>query len=130
MTIWQAFKHFNIPVKKRYYFQAKHGIWMKQPHTPMTEEEICRKMQLIDLSTYKEWEKSDQYQKLLFCLLEGSFAADIADVYRAVSDKAKTTGDEKAIKNMLMLQKEIKRFGKVQEPVQEQDDDFDGLMIG
>lgn len=136
MSIWKEISNIQNPRRKA-YFQWKNGIQnIKKDYSKMTEEEFLEYVDGGDeaLRYLKRWESSPEYKRLLFLLKEDEFATDLLDVYEAVKEKAVEETDSQAIKNMIMLQKEIKKYRKdideyfEQEEKEEQEQD-DGLII-
>ena len=81
---------------------------------------------------FKKWERTEEYKNLVALYLAGKTAEDLIQMYNAVKDKA-LKGDEKAVKLMLQLQKEIdqhkkqaiKSFNQLDEEEIEDDDDLE-----
>ena len=126
----------NIKLEKRYYFMWKHGMrtWAVD-YSTLTEEQFIEKYckgSKIKYKNLQDWEKTQEYQNLLNLKMSENMTEDIYNIYNIVKDKA-IEGDDKAIKTLLMLQKEIKGNLKnmdkkvKQEPEEEIEDD--GLEI-
>lgn len=96
--------------KKKEYFLWKHNLYVMRTE-PMTEEELCNRLNIKSLSFMRKWEKSSEYLKLVNLYIESQSAKDLEDIYRIVKEKA-LTGDEKSIKMLLELQKNAKSFNK------------------
>ena len=129
----------NIKLEKRYYFMWKHSMktWARD-YSTITEEQFkekyCKNSE-IKYKNLQDWEKTEEYQNLLNLKMAECMTADIFKIYNVVKDKA-IEGDDKAIKTLLMLQKEIKGNLKnmdkkvKQEPEEEaNEDEDDGLEI-
>lgn len=127
-------------MRRRVYFQWKNGIQnIKLDYGAMTEDELvehCSRIREITnkdqfLNYMKRWESSAEYKRLLFLLKEDNFATDLLDTYDKTKDLA-GTGDSQAIKNMIMLQKEIKNYrqsiDEFHKELEEEDED-DGLEV-
>lgn len=126
----------NIKLEKRYYFMWKHKMktWAVD-YSSLTEEQFKEKYckgSAIKYKNLQDWEKTEEYQNLLNLKMSENMTEDIYNIYNIVKDKA-IEGDDKAIKTLLMLQKEIKSNLKnmdkkvKQEPEEEIEDD--GLEI-
>lgn len=141
-NIWQEITKLRNE-RRKVYFMWKNGIEnIKLDYGAMTEEEfieICNKRHPNQITNPKEflnhmkrWESSAEYKRLIFLLKEDNFAIDLIDTYENTKELAQTTGDSQAIKNMLLLQKEIKNYRKsidsFKDEIEESKKD-DGLTI-
>lgn len=141
-TFWKELSKIKN-LRRRAYFQWKNGIEnIKKDYSAMTKEEFvtyCSKNwmggEITNSSNFynymERWESSAEYKRLLFLYQEDKFATDLLDIYSATKEKA-LEGDSQAIKNVIMLQKEIKRYRKNIDDFQEQEeqeDEDDGLVI-
>lgn len=137
-NIWKAIANISNPRRKA-YFQWKNKIEnIKKDYGKMTEEEFIESVDGgAELMIYmKRWESSPEYKRLMCLLKEDEFAMDLLDVYEKVKKKAKDECDSQAIKNMISLQKEIKKYRKSIDEFQEkleqeeaEEDKDDGLII-
>ena len=127
----------NIKLEKRYYFMWKHKMktWARD-YSTFTEEQFkekyCKNSE-IKYKNLQDWEKTEEYQNLLNLKMYEGMTADIYKIYNIVKDKA-LQGDDKAIKTLLMLQKEVKgnlknMDKKVKQEPEEEIEDDDGLEI-
>jgi hypothetical protein len=128
----------NIKLEKRYYFMWKHGMrtWAVD-YSTLTEEQFkekyCKNSE-IKYKNLQDWEKTEEYQNLLNLKMSEGMTADIFKIYNVVKDKA-LQGDDKAIKTLLMLQKEVKKNlknidkVKVEDEEEANEDEDDGLKI-
>lgn len=143
-NIWKAISNIRNK-RKRAYFLWKNDIKLKKDYGAMTEDEFIEHASKLHLNPItdpdnffyymEQWESSPEYKRLLFLLKEDSFAFDLLDVYEQVKEKA-LQGDSQAIKNMITLQKEIKKYRKSIDEFQEkleqeeaEEDKDDGLII-
>ena len=146
-NIWKEIANIKNP-RRKIYFQWKNKIEnIKVDYGAMTLDELvdaCNRVHTykpisnVDefLGWCRRWESSPEYKRLICLLKEDNFANDMMDVYESVRKKA-LDGDSQAIKNMLLLQKEIKKYRKDidsyfkadEEQEQEQEDKDDGLII-
>lgn len=137
-TIWKelttGFNPGTLGQRRLKYFRWKHGIDTdRNTYSTMTKEDFMEWNKLSDIEFYnlEKWESSPKYKRLTFLLKEDQFANDLLEVYDATKDLAKQ-GDSQAIKNMLLLQKEIKNYRedldefKAKQDANEEDD---GLII-
>lgn len=121
-------------VRRRSYFQWKNGIEnLQMNYGAMTEEEFIthcsqkwiHKSPIKDkkffLNNMKRWESSAEYKRLLCLWKEDNFFSDIIEVYENVKKKA-NEGDNMAIKNMLLLQDEIKKYRKSIDDFQQEEE--------
>jgi len=140
-TFWEELSKVKN-LRRKVYFQWKNGIEnIKIDYGSMTEDEFikyCSKSwmsgKITDkeffLNNMKRWESSAEYKKLLFLWHEDKFASDLIDIYNATKEKA-LEGDSQAIKNVVMLQGEIKKYRKSIDKFQEieEKEEDDGLII-
>ncbi|MEY8415637.1 hypothetical protein AAK964_05000 [Tissierella praeacuta] len=138
-NVWEEITNVKNP-RRRIYFQWKNNIQnIKTDYGAMTEDEFvehCSRIREITnkeqfMNYMKRWESSPEYKRLLFLLKEDNFATDLLGTYDKVKELAEE-GDSQAIKNMIMLQKEIKNYrqsiDKFQQEQEEIEED-DGLII-
>lgn len=138
-NVWEEITNVKN-IRRRIYFQWKNNIQnIKIDYGKMTEDEFvehCNRIREVTnkeqfLAYMKRWESSAEYKRLLFLLKEDNFANDLLDTYTKTKDLAES-GDSQAIKNMIMLQKEIKNYRKSIDSFQEikdADQEDDGLVI-
>lgn len=111
MDIYEALKELSW--KKRMYFDWKHDLSYNQNKEKESEEEIMRKLQVKSFNEYVKWERTPQYLRLLSLFLESKFANDLEKVYKMTAERAVAEdADEKSIKLLLQIQKEIRTFNK------------------
>lgn len=108
MNIYEALN--TVSWKKKEYFLWKHNLSVLR-EIPLTEEEICHKIKSKSLSYMKRWEKTEQYHNLVNIMIESQAGKDLEDIYSIVKEKA-LTGDEKSIKLLLDLQKQVQAYNK------------------
>ncbi|MTD30117.1 hypothetical protein [Planomicrobium sp. YIM 101495] len=129
MNIYEALK--EVSWKKRLYFTWKHDISYNQTKEKETAEEIMDKLQVKSMNEYIKWERTPQYLQLLSLYLESKFANDLEVVYTNTAERAKEEdADEKSIKLLLQIQKEIRSFNKAASNVKPSDSNsFDDLEL-
>lgn len=128
MDIYQALRE-TISPKKRQYFVNKHGLYY-QIGTPIkTDEEMCKLLGVKSLSEYKRWEGTQEYNRLLQLYLQTKFSDDLEKIYIATQKKATEENDEKAIKLLLEIQKQIRLFNKENNKKTDNVDIYDGLEL-
>ncbi|WP_342477781.1 hypothetical protein NYE24_00550 [Paenibacillus sp. FSL H7-0350] len=108
-NIYEALK--NIPSKKKLYFLWKHNLSFDQTKAPKSEAEFLQTVGLSTLNTYIRWERSEEYRNLVAILLNTRFDGDLELIYDSLAVKAKE-GDEKSIKLLLQIGKDIKIYAK------------------
>ena len=140
-TFWEELSKVKN-LRRKVYFQWKNGIEnLKMDYSKMTEDEFikqCSKSWMggkitnreFFLNNMERWESSAEYKRLLFLYQEDKFASDLLEIYNATKKKA-LEGDSQAIKNVIMLQKEIKKYRKSIDKFQEleEKEEDDGLVI-
>ena len=130
ISITEALKY--ITPKKASYFKWKFGIGYKDSLNNMTWDEFTDTYGITkNKNEYEKWERTPEYNYLVNIYLNNQAANDLLETYNIVREKAKT-GDEKQIKLMLELQKQIKTNAKesakllTKKDEQEKDD---GLIV-
>ena len=108
MDIYKALE--EVPYKKREYFKWKFDLYINRTEE-LSEEELCKKLDVKTLNHMRKWEKSSEYLMLTNLYLESRMANDLEQIYQVTAGKA-IEGDEKAIKLLLDLQKQIRAFNK------------------
>lgn len=115
--------------KVRKYFRWKFdipfgGVKMNQT----TIEEVCKYTGVRNPQYFVDWERTEEYENLVYIYLNSKTANDLLDVYNIVSEKAKK-GDSKAIDTLLKLQKEIQMNIESTKRKKKEIADDDGLEI-
>lgn len=129
-----SFSRHQLHQRKLRYFRWKHGIDTNNfTYSEMSEEEFKELLDLseIEYMNLQKWESSADYKRLTFLLKEDKFASDLLEIYDATKKLAED-GDSQAIKNMIMLQKEIKNYRKGIDDFQGQQEETetdDGLTV-
>lgn len=127
MNIYKALK--QIDPKNKMYFQWKfpdtryfsdREVW--------TEEQFLRNVQRKTISSFVNWEQTDEYKNLVQLYLNSKLANDFLEIYTNVTQAAKD-GDEKSIKLFLGMQKDVQHNAKLasqlldsKEEIEEDDD--------
>jgi hypothetical protein len=128
MNIYEALK--NVTTRKREYFKWKFDLRYDQRLPKKSEEEFLRFVQLKSFNSLLEWEKTEEYRNLLSIYLSTKFDHDLEEIYNSLSEKAKS-GDEKSIRLLLQLGKEIKEYSRQAEKQLQKakNDDEDDLIL-
>jgi len=125
MSIYEALD--KLTWKKKEYFLWKFNLNVRVKDK--TEEELCRTINVKSLDFMKKWEKSPEYLSLVNLYIESKTATDLEKIYKVISEKA-IDGDEKSIKLLLDLQKQVRLFNKVVAPQKETtNNSFDELEL-
>lgn len=125
MSIYEALD--KLTWKKKEYFLWKFNLNVRVKDK--TEEELCRTINVKSLDFMKKWEKSPEYLSLVNLYIESKTATDLEKIYKVVSEKA-IDGDEKSIKLLLDLQKQVRLFNKNVTPQKETtNNSFDELEL-
>lgn len=129
MDIYEALK--LLTWKKRMYFNWKHNLFYNQNKDVQTEEQLMEKLQVKSMNEYIKWERTPQYLQLMSLFLESKFANDLEVVYTNTAERAKDeNADEKSIKLLLQIQKEIRSFNKAASNVKpSESNQFDDLEL-
>lgn len=125
MNIYEALN--TITWKKKEYFLWKHNLSVLR-EIPLTEEEICHKIKSKSLSYMKKWEKTEEYHNLVNIMIESQAGKDLEDIYSIVKEKA-LTGDEKSIKLLLDLQKQVQAYNKQANKGKQSTNTYDELEL-
>ncbi|MEK5232047.1 hypothetical protein MHB42_09755 [Lysinibacillus sp. FSL K6-0232] len=125
MNIYEALN--KLTWKKKEYFLWKHNLSVLR-EVPLTEEELCKRIQSKSLSYMKKWEKTEQYHNLVNIMIESQAGKDLEDIYAIVKEKA-LTGDEKSIKLLLDLQKQVQAYNKQSTKVNKSTNTYDDLEL-
>lgn len=116
--------------KKISYFMWKNKLKnSKTDYSKFNKEEfIDRYLHGSDISfkRMEQWERTEQYHQLMNVLLHEKSQTDIYVIYEIVREKA-MKGDDKAIKTLLLLQKEFNKKNKIN--LQDGHEEDDGLVI-
>lgn len=123
----------NLDIEKKFYLRYKFPhIRYQQQREPLTEQGFLRLVQRKTLNAFIEWEKTAEYKAIVTLILQAQIGNDLYEIFQVVRDKA-LTGDDKAVKLYLQLQKEISNYAKQaqvifgQEPIEIEEDD--GLVL-
>ncbi|WP_339280950.1 hypothetical protein [Lysinibacillus sp. FSL P2-0066] len=125
MNIYEALN--TVSWKKKEYFLWKHNLSVLR-EVPLTEEEICNKIKSKSLSYMKKWEKTEEYHNLVNIMIESQAGKDLEDIYAVVKEKA-LTGDEKSIKLLLGLQKQVQAYNKQANKGKQSTNTYDELEL-
>ncbi|MFJ7371675.1 hypothetical protein ACIQVU_19955 [Lysinibacillus sp. NPDC098008] len=125
MNIYEALN--TVSWKKKEYFLWKHNLSVLR-EVPLTEEEICKRIQSKSLSYMKKWEKTEEYHNLVNIMIESQAGKDLEDIYAIVKEKA-LTGDEKSIKLLLDLQKQVQAYNKQTNKGKQSTNTYDDLEL-
>lgn len=110
MDIYEALK--QITPKKMSYFKWKHNLEYDQKADKRTVAEFMENLGVENLDYYIKWERSEEYLRLVNLALQTNFANDLNEIYMITSERAKSGNDEKAVKLLMDLQKQIASFNK------------------
>lgn len=130
MNIHEALK--TVSWDRAEYFKYKFPqVRFDQSKPQKSEEEFLKVVGKKTMNPYTRWEKSEEYKALVSLMLQGRSADDLQEVYEVVVANAKT-GDDKAVKLFMALQKEIDSYAKMaikSIEVKEEDEDADDLIL-
>lgn len=129
MSIYEALS--QVFWKKAEYFKWKHGIQYNRQNPKKSEEEFLKTVDLKSFNSFTKWERTSEYKQLLAIYLDGCIANDLDEIYKKVSELAKT-GEPQSVKLFLQLQKDIGSHAKVAEKmflVEEEKEEDDGLEL-
>lgn len=109
MNIYEALQ--SVSYKKRQYFLWKHDINWDRRKPPKSEVDFMRSVGAKTMNGFIAFEKTEDYRRLMAIYLNTRFDNDLAQIYDSLSEKAKD-GDEKSVKLLLQLGKDIKQYAK------------------
>lgn len=129
MNIHEALK--SVSWDRAEYFKWKFPqVRFDQSKPQKSEEEFLKVVGKKTMNPYIRWEKSEEYKALVSLMLQSRSADDLQEIYEVVVANAKT-GDDKAVKLFMALQKEIDSYAKMatqslntKEEKEEEDDDL------
>ena len=138
MNVWKeltaGFNSGQLSQRRMKYFRWKHGLDTSNfTYSEMSEKDFLEWTGVteIEYRNLQKWESTSHYKRLTFLLKEDEFASDLLGIYDSTK-KLADDGDSAAIKNVLMLQKEIKKYrqdiDKYNSKVDESEED-DGLVV-
>ncbi|AFU12226.1 hypothetical protein MC28_0804 [Bacillus thuringiensis MC28] len=129
MTLKEALK--KVTKENRMYFNYKFpDTRFDQTIQPKNEEEFLISVGRKTMNGFRNWEKTPEYANLVALYLQSKMIDDIHIIYKVVREKA-LTGDEKQVKLLLTLNKEINsiiKAGIELSKVDEEPED-DGLIV-
>jgi len=109
VNIYEALQ--SVSYKKRQYFLWKHDINWDRRKPPKSEVDFMRSVGAKTMNGFIAFEKTEDYRRLMAIYLNTRFDNDLAQIYDSLSEKAKD-GDEKSVKLLLQLGKDIKQYAK------------------
>ncbi|WP_122645114.1 hypothetical protein [Enterococcus mediterraneensis] len=115
----------KLSIKKKMYFEMLFPD-VRKTDQPITMDHFCNFIRTKNIDYYKNWEKTEEFQRLKALRYASIANNDFFEIYDSVSEKAKN-GDEKSIKLFLTLSKELKSMTKQKITVEDSSDD--GLML-
>ena len=126
MTLKEALS--KLSYENREYFKYKFpDVRYDQRKTSKTEEEFLKLVNRKTMNGFLEWEKSPEFATLVALYLQSKIMNDIHEIYMVVREKA-LTGDEKSVKLLLSLNKEINNMVKASSHISnDAEDENDGL---
>ncbi|ACB84826.1 hypothetical protein [Natranaerobius thermophilus] len=113
----------QLPTRKKHYFEWKFNVKPRVDLSNLSEQEFLDKYtdDGTTIRPFKEWERTPEYHALVNLYLQSQTANDLLEVYESVKEKAKQ-GDDKAVKQLLELQKRIKENSKEASKMFEEDE--------
>lgn len=121
--------------KRLYIYYKFPELRSKNVGHQSTEEELLQSTGRKTMDGFKTWEKTPEYNMFLALYLEQKAIKDIYDVYEVVKADA-LKGDDKSVKLLLSLNKEIKSIvnsnkeSLLKESKELEEEEFDdGLVI-
>ena len=130
MTLREELRKVNREYQE--YFKWKFpDVRYDQTKEHKTEEEFLKSVGRKTLNSFLEWEKTPEYANLVALYLQTKIMDDIYEIYEVVREKA-LTGDDKAVKLLLQLNKEINGIVRANAEIrkqQEEEDEDDELII-
>jgi len=127
MTLKEALSKLTYENKE--YFKYKFpDVRYNKKIPPKTEEEFLKLVNRKTMNGFLEWEKSPEFAVLVALYLQSKVINDIHEIYLVVREKA-LTGDDKSVKLLLSLNKEINNMVKassyIANDVEDKDDGLD-----
>lgn len=134
-TSFQEITDLDNPRKKAYVRYINKIVTDKKDWGKMTEKQFIKAYcdgSYGKFRGFKKWELTEEYQLIKNKLMFESINKDLLEVYEVVRAKA-IEGDDKAIKTLFMLKKEIenniKNIETKNESIESNQEEFDSLEI-
>ncbi|BCC07186.1 TPA: hypothetical protein QC153_004225 [Bacillus cereus] len=121
----------QVTYENRMYFQYKFPeARYRQSMIAKTEEEFLQNVSRKTLDPFLAWEKTAEYANLVALYLQSKMINDIHEIYIIVREKA-LKGDDKAVKLLLTLNKEVNTIVKAGQTITKTDEavEDDGLVL-
>lgn len=127
MTLKEALN--KTTKENREYFKYKFpDVRFDKRKAEKTEEQLLRVTNRKTMNGFLEWEKSAEYANLVALYLQSKMMNDIHEIYNVIREKA-ITGDEKSVKLLLQLNKEINSMVKASASVMDHDNEDEDDLI-
>ncbi|MED4619390.1 hypothetical protein [Priestia megaterium] len=127
MTLKEALN--KTTKENREYFKYKFpDVRFDKRKAKKTEEQLLRVTNRKTMNGFLEWEKSAEYANLVALYLQSKMMNDIHEIYNVIREKA-ITGDEKSVKLLLQLNKEINSMVKASVSVIDHDNEDEDDLI-
>lgn len=128
MTLKEALK--KVSKENRAYFHYKFpDTRFDQSREPKTEQEFLYSVARKTMNGFMDWEKTPEYANLVALYLQSKQMDDLNTIYQIVREKA-LTGDDKQVKLLLILNKEINTIVKAgKELIVDEGEEDDGLTL-
>ncbi len=127
MTLREALK--KVTKENRAYFHYKFpDTRFDKTIEQKTEQEFFASVNRKTMNGFLEWEKTPEYATLVALYLQSKMVNDLNEIYKVVREKA-LTGDEKSVKLLLQLNKEINSMVKASTFVIEDNNEDDDDLI-
>lgn len=120
----------KVARENREYFKYKFpDIRYDKTIPERTEEDFLRVVGRKTMNAFEDWEKTPEYANLVALYLQSRMMNDIHEIYTVVREKA-LTGDEKSVKLLLQLNKEVNSIVKASATIQNDNAaEDDGLVV-
>lgn len=121
----------NVTTENRLYFHYKFpDTRFDKTIAPKSKEDFLKIVNRKTFNGFLDWEKTPEYANLVALYLQSKMADDLYTIYDVVREKA-LKGDEKQIKLLLSLNKEINNMVKAGVALSESNSESedDGLVL-
>lgn len=124
MDIFEALNQVSERKKRYFYYKFPDLQYDEKYRKKLTKEEFLQRIGKKSLRYYERWEKTEEFRHLVTLYLQTKITEDLLSIYENTKKKA-LEGDEKAIKLLLQLQKEIESNKKtaIRELTKSKDED-------
>jgi hypothetical protein len=106
LDIYEALKKIGLNNRRYFVYKFPQFKQVDRDKQYATFQDFLHSCSRETDTAFRNWENTDEYKNLVMLALDAEATNDLVKAYEATRDKA-VQGDDKAIRLMLTLQKEI-----------------------